>query len=82
MTRTTTAHPFDSALALTPTGVGEFRGRTTAAYANMVGPFGGVTAATLLRAVPLDSRHIGDPRPPSGCATIPAAPSTIQPSRR
>ncbi|MGW4370845.1 acyl-CoA thioesterase [Nocardia takedensis] len=61
MTRTTTAHPFDSALALTPTGVGEFRGRTTAAYANMVGPFGGVTAATLLRAVHLDSRHIGDP---------------------
>ena len=38
-----------------------WRGRTTADYWNMVGPFGGVTAATLLRAVQLHPDVLGEP---------------------
>jgi acyl-CoA thioesterase len=44
-------HPLDDALRLEPAAPGLWRGRTTPAYWNMAGPFGGVTAATLLRAV-------------------------------
>lgn len=52
MTSTVTAcHAFDSAIALTPDGDGNFGGRTTPEYANMVGPFGGITAATMVSAV-------------------------------
>ncbi len=54
-------HPFDDAVALTPAGDGLVTGRTTAAYANMVGPFGGVTAAVLLRAVLDHPQRLGDP---------------------
>ncbi|MEU8899340.1 thioesterase family protein [Nocardia sp. NPDC048505] len=61
MTETSASHLFDIAVALDPLGPGEFRGRTTSAYANIVGPFGGITAATMVRAIQLDSRHIGDP---------------------
>jgi acyl-CoA thioesterase len=50
MTTANTMHPFDEAIQLTPQG-DHYRGQTSAKYANMVGPFGGVTAATLLRAV-------------------------------
>jgi len=46
----TMIHPFDAATALTPQGGGRFTGRPSAEYANMAGPFGGITAATLLRA--------------------------------
>ena len=38
-----------------------WHGRTTADYWNMVGPFGGVTAATLLRAVQLHPDVPGEP---------------------
>ena len=44
-------HPFDEATALQAAGPGRFSGRTSEAYANMVGPFGGITAATVLNAV-------------------------------
>jgi acyl-CoA thioesterase len=44
-------HAFDRATELFPLGEGRFRGRTSAAYWNMAGPFGGVTAALMLRAV-------------------------------
>ncbi|RBO90646.1 acyl-CoA thioesterase [Nocardia puris] len=54
-------HPFDTATALTAREPGVLLGRTTAAYANMVGPFGGITAATLLRAVLDHPERIGDP---------------------
>ncbi|MDX6740777.1 thioesterase family protein [Actinocorallia sp. A-T 12471] len=56
-----TLHPFDEAVALTPTADGGFQGKTAPAYANMVGPFGGVTAATLLRAVESHPERLGDP---------------------
>ncbi|HEY9094695.1 MAG TPA: thioesterase family protein, partial [Hydrogenophaga sp.] len=37
---------FDSAIALQPQPDGSFLGHTSPAYANMVGPYGGITAAT------------------------------------
>lgn len=46
-----TPHPFDAAIALEPCGEGRFRGHTSTVYWNMAGPFGGVTAALMLRAV-------------------------------
>lgn len=57
----TTIHPFDEATALTALGDGRFTGRTSPAYANMAGPFGGVTAATLLRAALAHPERRGDP---------------------
>jgi acyl-coenzyme A thioesterase PaaI-like protein len=44
----TSPHPFDQAIALAPNAEGEYTGATSPAYANMVGPFGGVTAAVAL----------------------------------
>ncbi|REE97286.1 acyl-CoA thioesterase [Thermomonospora umbrina] len=58
---TTFSHRFDDATGLTPLGDGVFEGRTDPAYTNMVGPFGGLTAAILLQAVLLDERHLGEP---------------------
>ncbi|MBA3593741.1 MAG: thioesterase family protein [Polaromonas sp.] len=55
------AHPFDAAVALQPQADGTFLGHTSAAYANMVGPFGGVTAAQALNAVLQHSQRLGDP---------------------
>ena len=54
-------HPFDDAMRLRPTGDGRLRGRTTEPYASMVGPFGGVTAAVLLRAIERQPERAGDP---------------------
>nr|WP_246462002.1 thioesterase family protein [Nocardia transvalensis] len=42
-------------------GDGRFAGRTAAPYANMVGPFGGITAATLMRAILDDPRRLAEP---------------------
>ena len=55
------SHPFDSAVALQPQADGSFLGHTSPAYANMVGPFGGVTAAQALNAVLLHPQRLGDP---------------------
>ncbi len=44
-------HPLDTAIALTSAAPGQFSGQTSPAYWNMVGPFGGCTAAQLLQAV-------------------------------
>ncbi|MFF0816874.1 acyl-CoA thioesterase [Rhodococcus sp. NPDC003318] len=60
-TTITQTHPFDDAVDLAPRPDGGVDGRTTAAYANMVGPFGGITAATLLRAVLDHPDRLGDP---------------------
>ncbi|WP_040835308.1 acyl-CoA thioesterase [Nocardia brevicatena] len=54
-------HPFDTATTLTRTEDGRTVGRTRAEYANMVGPFGGATAATLVRAVQEHPDRFGDP---------------------
>ena len=54
-------HPLDDALTLTSTEPGTYAGRTTAGYWNMVGPFGGITAATLLQAVMQPPDRLGEP---------------------
>ncbi|MBK8457878.1 MAG: thioesterase family protein [Phyllobacteriaceae bacterium] len=54
-------HIFDAAIALGPLGEGRFAGKTSPAYANMAGPYGGITAAVLLNAVMIDPRRMGDP---------------------
>ncbi len=54
-------HAFDQAIALDHLGAGVFRGATHPAYANMVGPFGGVTAAQMLQAVWLHPERLGEP---------------------
>lgn len=51
----------DRALALQPAGEGTMCGRTVPEWANMVGPFGGVTAAALLRAIELHPDVHGQP---------------------
>lgn len=57
-------HAFDAALALQPLdaqGPGHWLGRPHPDWANMVGPFGGITAAQLLHAACCDPRRIGEP---------------------
>ncbi|MEN9889584.1 MAG: hypothetical protein RL559_1621 [Pseudomonadota bacterium] len=54
-------HPLDEAIDLKPRAPGEFVGATHPAYANMVGPFGGTTAAQLLQAACLHPERIGEP---------------------
>ncbi len=58
---THSTHPFDDALALEPGAPDHFGGRTTPGYWNMVGPFGGITAATLLQAVLRHPLLLGEP---------------------
>lgn len=54
-------HPFDVATALEPTSEGNWLARTSDAYWNMVGPFGGVIAALLFKAAYADPRRRGEP---------------------
>jgi acyl-coenzyme A thioesterase PaaI-like protein len=54
-------HPFDTAIAVEYTDAHRLAGHTCPDYANMVGPFGGVTAAALLRAVERHPERVGDP---------------------
>ena len=56
-----TPHPFDEALVLVPQADGSQLGHTSPAYANMVGPFGGVTAAQALNAVLQHPQRQGEP---------------------
>lgn len=55
-----TIHPFDRATQVTAVD-GGWRGRASADYFAFVGPFGGVTAATMLRAILIQPERIGDP---------------------
>ncbi len=57
------AHPLDEALQLSasPDALGQYQGKTHAGYWNMVGPFGGTTAATLLQAILQHPDRLGDP---------------------
>lgn len=54
-------HPLDQATSLAEIAPGRLHGETSDAYWNFGGPFGGVTAATLLRAVLGRADRIGDP---------------------
>ncbi len=54
-------HPFDLATDLTTNDEEGFLGHTSGPYSNMVGPFGGITAATILRAVLDDPRCTAEP---------------------
>lgn len=54
-------HEFDAAIALAPQGEGAWQGHTSPAYANMIGPFGGVTAAQALSAVLQHPQRLGEP---------------------
>lgn len=53
-------HPFDLATRITGES-GIYEGHTSEHYANMLGPFGGVTAATLLKAVMVHPECQGEP---------------------
>ena len=54
-------HPFDSAIQLDTIEGDVRRGRTHPEWANMVGPFGGITAAVLVHAIETHPDHIGEP---------------------
>lgn len=54
-------HPIDQALHLKPLKQGLWQGATSPAYANMIGPFGGTTGATLLKAVLSHQELLGEP---------------------
>jgi hypothetical protein len=54
------SHPFDIATRLTGES-GNYHGDTSERYANMVGPFGGVIAATILRAAMDHPERQGEP---------------------
>jgi len=55
------SHAFDTAIALAAQGEGLWQGHTSPAYSNMIGPFGGVTAAQALNAVLQHPQRLGDP---------------------
>ena len=58
------AHPLDEAVQLTASlsaAPGQYEGQTHPGYWNMVGPFGGITAATLLQAILQHPDRLGDP---------------------
>jgi len=57
------AHPFDQALRLVHSDLraGQFTGQTSPAYWNMVGPFGGATAAIVLQSVLQHPDLLGTP---------------------
>lgn len=57
----TDTHSFDEAVRLDTVGADVTRGRTHPDWANMVGPFGGITAAALLRAVESHPDRLGEP---------------------
>lgn len=52
---------FDQAIALEHAGADWYHGHTHEAWANMVGPFGGSTAATMLNAILQHPKRHGDP---------------------
>ncbi len=54
-------HVFDQALQLRADEPGRYHGQAPKPYWNMVGPYGGVTAATLLRAVLDHPELLGEP---------------------
>lgn len=61
MSTSLSTHPFDAALALNTTGPDRYQGQTHPAYANMVGPYGGMTAAQMLQSALQHPARLGDP---------------------
>jgi acyl-CoA thioesterase len=57
----TPPHPFDNAIHLDTIDGSVRRGRTNPEWANQVGPFGGITAAVMLRAIETQPDRIGEP---------------------
>jgi len=57
----TLAHPFDKAIHLDVVDGNVRRGRTHPEWANMVGPFGGITAAALVHAIETHPDRAGEP---------------------
>jgi acyl-CoA thioesterase len=57
----TPAHPFDNAIHLDVVDGKVRRGRTHPEWANMVGPFGGITAAVFVHAVEAHPDRTGEP---------------------
>jgi acyl-CoA thioesterase len=55
------SHVFDTAIALQHQGGDDFAGHTSPAYWNMIGPFGGITAAVALNAVLQHPQLLGEP---------------------
>ena len=70
---------FDKAVALQPQGGDSFAGHTSAAYGNMVGPFGGITAAQALNAVLQHPQRLGEPvsLTVNFCAALADGPFTV-----
>ncbi|AQZ97416.1 acyl-CoA thioesterase [Comamonas kerstersii] len=54
-------HPLDVALRMTPQHDGSMQATAPAAYWNMVGPYGGITAAQMLQAVLAQPNLLGEP---------------------
>ncbi len=54
------SHPFDEAVQLAWQGEGRFSGHTHPAWANMVGPYGGITAAVAAQAVMQHPERLGE----------------------
>ncbi|MBC7605142.1 MAG: thioesterase family protein [Ramlibacter sp.] len=54
-------HAFDAAVALLPEGDNVLRGATSAPYANMIGPYGGITAAQAINALMIHPKRLGEP---------------------
>ena len=75
-------YSFDATIALQvdPTVEGIYSGHTHPAWANMVGPFGGITAAALLNAVMLHPKRLGEPitLTVNFCAAVSDGPYHIQ----
>ena len=55
------AHPLDHALHMTAQADGSMQTVAPAAYWNMVGPYGGITAAQILQAVMQHPQLLGEP---------------------
>ncbi len=55
------SHPFDDAVRLAWQGSHAFAGHTHPAWANMVGPYGGITAAVAVQALMQHPECLGEP---------------------
>ena len=53
-------HPFDRAMVMTPAGAHQFVTRASKEYWNMVGPYGGITAAQMAQAVLQHPERLGE----------------------